>query len=345
MFFDPRAVVVEEVVGGLGPDARGWEGAVAVAAASRPHCGVAEVAGAGRGRAWTAEGVTGRPWRSEELFAAIAVVGPDERPKSQGQRPISAMGRGTGVGVVLVHGSPETSAVWDPLLRELNRDDITCLSPPGFGAGVPDGWRATVEDYRDWLIAELQAFGSPVDVVGHDWGGAHVVTATMARSDLVRSWCTDVIGIFDPEYVWHELAQLLQTPDAGEQAVAAWAAQPAPERVAGFVALGVSADVAERLADGFDEAMGRCILGLYRSARQPAMARLGEGLAAAARRPGLHLRATNDHLVGGAEMQRRAAARAGARVEVLDSLGHWWMAQDPKRVAATLTQFWASVPN
>ncbi len=249
------------------------------------------------------------------------------------------------MGVVLVHGNPETSAVWDPLRVALRRDDITSLSPPGFGAPAPDGWKATVEDYCEWLIAELEAFGSPVDLVGHDWGGAHVVMVAIRRPDLLRSWRTDVIGVFDPEYVWHELAQLWRTPGAGEQAIAAWAGESVSERAAGLVALGVSADVAERLAAGYDETMGRCILALYRSARQPTMARLGEDLPAAAARPGLHVSATEDHFVGTEEMQCRAAERAGARFEVLDGVGHWWMAQDPARGAAALTQFWASVPD
>jgi len=94
--------------------------------------------------------------------------------------------------VVLVHGNPETIAVWDPLQDALDRDDIVCLSPPGFGAPVPDGWGATVEDYRDWLIYELEAMESPVDLVGHDWGGGHVVAVAMKRPDLLRSWSTDV---------------------------------------------------------------------------------------------------------------------------------------------------------
>jgi pimeloyl-ACP methyl ester carboxylesterase len=158
---------------------------------------------------------------------------------------------------------------------------------------------ATVEDYRDWLIAELEAIGSPVDLVGHDWGGGHVVAVAMTRPDLLRSWCTDVIGIFDPAYVWHELAQVLQTPDAGEQAVAAWGAESVDERAARLVSLGITPDVARRLATGYDAAMGRCILALYRSAAQPKMAQLGEDLAAAAQRPGLHLSAADDHYAGG----------------------------------------------
>ena len=63
----------------------------------------------------------------------------------------------------------------------------------------------------------------------------------------------------------------------------------------------------------------------------------GENLPAAAARPGLAVIAIDDHFVGTEAMRRRAAARAGARVAVLDGLGHWWMVQDPARGAAVLT--------
>jgi pimeloyl-ACP methyl ester carboxylesterase len=48
---------------------------------------------------------------------------------------------------VFVHGAPETAAVWDPLLAELehlgsDRPDVICLSPPGFGAPLPTGFSA-----------------------------------------------------------------------------------------------------------------------------------------------------------------------------------------------------------
>jgi len=248
--------------------------------------------------------------------------------------------------VVLVHGNPETSAVWEPLRAALGRDDVVCLSPPGFGAPAPDGWGATVEDYRDWLISELEAIGSPVDLVGHDWGGGHVVAVAMTRPDLLRSWCTDIIGVFDPEYVWHDLAQLWQTEGAGERAVAAWAAESVDERAARLESFAIAPEAATKLAAGFDTTMARCILALYRSAAQPRMAQLGEGLPAAAQRPGLHLSATEDHFPGTIDMQRRAAERAGARIALLEGLGHWWMVQDPARGAAALEDFWASLdPN
>ena len=34
--------------------------------------------------------------------------------------------------VVLVHGNPETEAIWGPLVDALGRDDAVRLSPPGF---------------------------------------------------------------------------------------------------------------------------------------------------------------------------------------------------------------------
>ncbi|MGH3552103.1 MAG: alpha/beta hydrolase, partial [Mycobacterium sp.] len=34
---------------------------------------------------------------------------------------------------------------------------------------------------------------------------------------------------------------------------------------------------------------------------------------------------------------------AGARTEVLDDLGHWWMVQDPARGATALAWFWDSL--
>ncbi len=248
--------------------------------------------------------------------------------------------------VVLVHGNPETAAVWDPLLAALERAggprEVVCLSPPGWGAPVPPDWQATVAEYREWLVGELQAIGRPVDLVGHDWGGGHVLNVAMTRPDLLRSWCSDVLGCFDPDYEWHPLAQLWQTPGRGEDAVAELVANP-EARIDDMASRGLDPAVGAQLAAGYDATMARCILGLYRDAAQPAMARLGRNLPAAAARPGLAVLATEDGNVGTELMRRRAAVRAGAQVAVLDGLGHWWMVQDPARAAAVLIDFWSTV--
>jgi pimeloyl-ACP methyl ester carboxylesterase len=245
--------------------------------------------------------------------------------------------------VVLVHGNPETEAIWGPLVDALGRDDVARLSPPGFGAPLPDEFPATYLAYRDWLEDELQRFGGPVDLVGHDWGGGHVVNAMMHRPGLVRSWASDAVGLFDPEYVWHDLAQVWQTPGAGEELVNSLLGGTLQARAEQMEALGIPTDIAASMAAEQGPEMGRAILMLYRSAAQPAMADTGRALENAAARPGLSLLATEDPYIGSADTRRRAADRAGARTEVLDGLGHWWMLQDPARGAAALTTFWESL--
>jgi pimeloyl-ACP methyl ester carboxylesterase len=245
--------------------------------------------------------------------------------------------------VVLVHGNPETEAIWRPLVEVLGRDDVVCLSPPGFGAPLPDGFPTTYLAYRDWLEGELAGFDEPVDVVGHDWGGGHVVNVVMHRPELVRSWVSDVVGLFDPDYVWHDLAQVWQTPNEGEKLVDDLLGGTVQDRAERMVAFGIPLDTATSIAPAQGPEMGRAILLLYRSARQPAMAEAGRALEIAAARPGLSLLATEDPYIGSDEIRRRAADRAGARTEVLDGLGHWWMVQDPARGAAALTHFWETL--
>lgn len=245
--------------------------------------------------------------------------------------------------VVLVHGNPETDAIWGPLVTALGRDDVVRLSPPGFGTPLRADFPATFLAYRDWLEAELERFHTPIDLVGHDWGGGHVINAMMHRPELVRSWASDVLGILHPDYVWHDMAQVWQTPGAGEDVIEAMVGGSVEDRTTGMIALGLPDAVAAELAAGQNPDMGRAILTLYRSAVQPAMAEAGRTLGNAAARPGLSLLATEDHYVGSDDLRRDAAARAGARTEVLDGLGHWWMLQDPVRGARVLTEFWDSL--
>lgn len=244
---------------------------------------------------------------------------------------------------VFVHGNPETSVVWSLLRPHLGRDDVVLLSPPGFGAPVPDGFGATRQEYAAWLAGELRKIDGPIDLVGHDWGGGHVLAVAIEQPELVRSWCSDIAGALHPDYVWHDFAQVWQTPGAGEEALAAMRAQPIEERVAFFQTLGIPEGVARQMVPALDETMSRCILALYRSAAQPAMAELGRSLPMAKARPGLVIVASEDHFVGTEQMARTSAEAAGAQVAVLEGLGHWWMLQDPARGAAVLRDFWSSL--
>jgi pimeloyl-ACP methyl ester carboxylesterase len=245
--------------------------------------------------------------------------------------------------IVLVHGNPETEAIWDDLVPHLHDRDIVRLSPPGFGSAIPAGFDCSTDAYRDWLAGELGELTSPIDLVGHDWGGGHVMRIAMDHPELIRSWATDVLGLFDAEYVWHDMARTWQTPEAGEQAVAQMTGMAIEARAKRYEGLGMTSAIARKVAAGANAEMGRAILALYRSAAQPALRDIGSGLARATARPGLALVATEDHYCGGDALARRSAQRAGAQVAILQGAGHWWMCQQPKQGADAINAFLAGL--
>lgn len=245
--------------------------------------------------------------------------------------------------VVLLHGNPETPVIWEPLRRALGRDDVYTPQLPGFGCAVRPGFGATKEEYAMWLVAELEPIvdeHGPVDFVGHDWGGGIGMRAVSLRPHLFRTWACDVLGLFHPDYVWHDFAQIWQTPEAGEQYFEQLLATPAEDRVALYESIGIPRAQGEHLVAAADETMGRCVLSLYRSAAQPAMKEWGEHLGPASTVPGLCVIAPNDPFVSGEDLGAQVADRIGAAKHVLPGQGHWWMLGDPVAGAAMLRTFW-----
>ena len=116
------------------------------------------------------------------------------------------------------------------------------------------------------------------------------------------------------------------------------------ERAAGVEALGVSAQAAASVAEGVDATMGRCLLALYRSAAQPAMADLGRRLVASRPAHGLVLVPTEDPYAGPPDRTLELAAELGASTLTLADRGHWWMLEDPETAADALIAHWASAP-
>lgn len=157
--------------------------------------------------------------------------------------------------VVLVHGNPETAEVWNPLLAQLGRTDVVTLSPPGFGQPAPSGFAATVDGYRRWLIAMLEQFREPVDLVGHSLDGMHVAQVAMSRPDLIRSWASDALGLFAPDYQWHARARTWQQEGAGEESVRQIFGGTLEHRLAVAAGIGMTGPAAERVAAGFDDGL------------------------------------------------------------------------------------------
>ena len=244
---------------------------------------------------------------------------------------------------VFVHGNPETSAIWRPLGTELSArgiNDIVLLSPPGFGTPTPTNWKATQDDYVAWLVEEIERFGEPVDIVGHDWGAGHVYGALVERPELFRTWAADCGGLVHADYVWHDAALAWQTAGVGEEAVGMLTHMDTADLVGLLQSIGMSADIASAVAEHVNDDMGRCILSLYRSAAQPAMRELGRRLAATKLPRGAVIVPTADTYPGTPDMAHEVARSLNAATIELVDRGHWWMIEEPAVAAERLIEFW-----
>jgi pimeloyl-ACP methyl ester carboxylesterase len=242
--------------------------------------------------------------------------------------------------IVFVHGVPETAAVWDGVRGSIDRESVA-LSLPGFGCARPDGFTATKDAYVDWLVAELAAVDGPVDLVGHDWGAPLAFRVAATHPDRLRSWVVDVGGLMHPEYEWHALAKIWQTPGEGEAFFAAQTALSVEDRAAGVEILGVPHDAALAIAAAIDPTMGGCIVDLYRSAMPNCHADWGPWSTIDV--PGALLVATDDPF-GDPVKATEVAGAVGATVIELEGAGHFWPASSPQQAAQALEGFWATVP-
>lgn len=237
---------------------------------------------------------------------------------------------------VFVHGVPDTHRVWSEVISHLERQDVTALSLPGFGAPLPEGFGATKEDYVAWLISQLEGFGEPVDIVGHDWGALLTLRAVSLRSDLIRTWTAGGAPL-DPDYVWHDAAQAWQTPGLGEQVMAA---MTEAATAASLATAGLTDAQAQGVAAHIDPTMKDCILKLYRSAKTVG-AEWTDDLSRI-NKPGLVIYGAADPYVDAARFAAPLAKRTGARrLFVLEGCGHWWESERPAEVAAALEAHWA----
>jgi pimeloyl-ACP methyl ester carboxylesterase len=94
--------------------------------------------------------------------------------------------------VVLLHGFPESSTSWLPVMRELAAAGYRSVSPDQRGYS-PAARPVDVGAYRvPALVDDVLAVASamelgPFDVVGHDWGGIVAWHLAADHTDVVRS--------------------------------------------------------------------------------------------------------------------------------------------------------------
>lgn len=167
--------------------------------------------------------------------------------------------------ILFVHGVPDTAALWQPLIKALGLqpDFYRALALPGFASPLPAGFSCTKDAYAYWLVAQMEAAGEPVHIVGHDWGALLTLRAVSMRPELVSSWCV-TNAVIDREYTGHRTARMWATPLLGELVMLGMRDKVRLE--AGLIEGGMPARLAREEVGHIDMTMRRSILKLYRSA-------------------------------------------------------------------------------
>ncbi len=100
---------------------------------------------------------------------------------------------GSGAPVVLLHGFPETSRMWEPLMERLAGEGFHCLAPDqrGYSPGArPDGpEHYTYRHFAADVFGLMDAMGwERAHLIGHDWGAAAGWAAVGTQPERVMSW-------------------------------------------------------------------------------------------------------------------------------------------------------------
>jgi pimeloyl-ACP methyl ester carboxylesterase len=95
--------------------------------------------------------------------------------------------------VMLLHGWPETSHMWIPLMERLAAEGFYCVAPDQRGFS-PDARPEKVKDYTIEILQQdvmslADSFGMKnLHLVGHDWGSAIGWAVVNFNADRVKSW-------------------------------------------------------------------------------------------------------------------------------------------------------------
>ena len=265
----------------------------------------------------------------------------EDGPVAYREAPVA--GTQSGDAVLLVHGFPESSRMWVPLMQALSETGRRCIAPDLYCLGASkDPGPATFERNLE-ALAELHAgleLGR-VALVVHDWGGFVGLAWACEHPDLVSALVISDTGFFS-DGRWHGLAEAMRG-DQGESLIGALDRD-------GFAGL-LRADGATFSDEEVDEywrpfAEGRgreATLEFYRSMDfaklAPYEGKLGE-LGA----PTLLLWGAEDKFapVGGAHRFRKQIP--GAKLVAIEGAGHFVYDQERGTTTAEVVAFLAANP-
>jgi len=246
------------------------------------------------------------------------------------------MTAGAGAPVLFVHGNLGSSLWWSRCM-DIPGWKTVAADMPNFGRSDPiPGWtpaNADLADYASYLASFIEAAGldRPV-VVGHSLGGAVAQVLAATRPELIRALVLVDSGA----------PSGLNTPEERYPAIEAMRANPA------YLAMALKAVVPAMTDDAWFAALAADAQRMAAPAwigNAAALSRFDwRGKLKAFSKPVLVIWGRKDVVVSEAMARETVAEFPNARLEIIETVGHSVMAEDPILWQKILADFLAGVP-
>ncbi len=130
--------------------------------------------------------------------------------------------KGKGEPLLLLHGVPDTSEVWDDTIASFSNECL-CIAPdlPGFGrTNSPRNFQYSLENLADFIDKLLSSLNitDGIHMVIHDIGGIVGLAFALTHPKKVKS-LTIMDTTFFSDYKWHAMAKTWRKPILGELAM------------------------------------------------------------------------------------------------------------------------------
>ena len=239
---------------------------------------------------------------------------------------------GEGEPVVLLHGNPDTHAVWASVASRLSGVRVIAPDLPGFGKSTaPDDFDLSLEAQGEHIRELLAALDlDRVHLVSHDVGGVYGLAFATLHPQRLQT-LTIFNTVFAPDYRWHFWGRVWRTPVLGNLAQAI-ANRPLFVRELRRGSPNIPREYADHAYDEFHAGAKRMVLRYYR-ASPPS---IWEGwdkrlLETTSQVPTQVIWGDKDPFI-----PARFGDRFGCEVRHVDQ-GHWVMLEDPDFAASAIT--------
>ncbi|GAB4545505.1 MAG: alpha/beta hydrolase [Anaerolineae bacterium] len=185
---------------------------------------------------------------------------------------IVAVDRGSGIPMLFLHGSPDTHAMWLPVIERLG-NTVRAVAPdlPGFGqATLPKGFSLGLDHFAEVIrgILDQLSISEPVILAGTDFGAHYGLAFAVKYPERVRGIVMSNATFFR-DYQWHSFAKLYRVPLLGELMLNTTPKIIMKKALKRFAPALPNAYIAESYATGFGSpSVRKAILRMYRE-REP----------------------------------------------------------------------------